>query len=142
MKADESDDDEQEYCSTKWIKLANRGGLCFVEDVVYDLFVIIELIVDGKLSEIFQQGGKGIEQVNKENLLWVCEDEDVQCAWNSISPYSIEEERVRQDLLKEIVHIRLTMRGHSKTRQIKDLKSRQKKTIKRTRSLRKKLESQ
>ena len=107
------------------------------------MFVTIELIVDGKLSESFQQGGKGIEHVNKENLSWVCEDEDVQCAWNSICPYSIEEERVRQDLLKEIVHMWLTTRGHNKTRQIKeDLKSRQKKKIKGTRSLRKKLESQ
>ncbi len=68
---------EQDNSTTKWLKQANRGGLCFVVDIVYDLFVTIELIVDAKLSEIFHRCGKGIEQV-KDNLSWVCEDEDVQ----------------------------------------------------------------
>ena len=39
----------------------NRGGLYFVEDVVYDLFVSIESLVDSKLSEIMKKCGKGIE---------------------------------------------------------------------------------
>ncbi len=142
MKTDEPAG-EQDNSTTKWLKQANRGGLCFVEDIVYDLFVTIELIVNAKLSEIFHQCGKGIEQVNKDNLSWVCEDEDVQCTWNSISPYSIEEERVRQSLLKDIIHMWVTLRGHSKTRQIKEeMKSKQKKTLKGTRSLRKELDSQ
>ncbi len=88
MQVDESQHaDDQMHSSTKWMKLVNRGGLCFVQDVVYDLFIAIELIVDTKLSEIFQKGGKGVEHVKKENLSWVCEDEDVQCAWNMISPH-------------------------------------------------------
>ena len=120
----------------------NRGGLYFVEDVVYDLFVSIESLVDSKLSEIMKECGKGIEQVKKENLAWVCEDEEVQCVWNQISLNSIEEE-VRQDLLREIAYMWVTTRGHSKAHKIKeDYKLRQKKTFKGTRSLRKELESQ
>ena len=68
---------EHEESSTRWISLANRGGLCFVEDAVYDFFVTIELIVDAKLTEILRHSGKGIEQVNKDNLSWVCREEDM-----------------------------------------------------------------
>ena len=35
--------------------------------------------MDSKLSEIMKECRKGIEQVKKENLAWVCEDEEVQC---------------------------------------------------------------
>jgi len=133
---------EQEHCSSRWIKIVNRGGLCFVEDAVYDFFVTIEIIVDAKLSEILHHSGKGIELVNKENLSWVCKDEDVQCVWSSISS-SIEEDLASQTLLKDIVHMWVTIRGNSKTRQIKEeMKSSQKKTVKGSRSLRKELESQ
>ena len=38
---------------------------------------------------------KGIEQVKKENLAWVCEDEEVQCLWEEVKSSSIEEEEVR-----------------------------------------------
>ena len=30
--------------------------------------------MDSKLLQIFDEGGKGIEQLKKENLSWVCED--------------------------------------------------------------------
>ncbi len=44
MQVDESQHaDDQKHSSTKWMKLVNRGGLCFVQDVVYDLFIAIEL---------------------------------------------------------------------------------------------------
>lgn len=32
-----------------WLKCVNLGGLYFVEDIVYDLFVCIEMLVDSKL---------------------------------------------------------------------------------------------
>ena len=142
-KLNTRDSREQEHSSNKWINIVNRGGLYFVEDVVYDLFVTIESLVDSKLSQIMKECGKGIEQVKKENLAWVCKDEDVQGIWNQISPNSIEEEEVRQDLLREIAHMWVTTRGHSKTHKIKeDYKLRHKKNVKGTRSLRKELESQ
>ena len=65
--------------SNKWVTLVNRGGLYFIQDEVFDLFVTIELLVDSKLSQIFDDGGKGIEDVQKEKLSWVCNNDDVQC---------------------------------------------------------------
>ena len=130
------DSGEQQEHSNKWINLVNCGGLYFVEDVVYDLFVSIESLVDSKLSEIMKECGKGIEQVKKENLTWVCEDKEVQCIWNQISLNSIEEEEVRQDLFREIACMWVTTRGHSKAHKIKeDYKLCQKKKLSREQDL-------
>ena len=135
---------EHEDPTQKWVNMVNRGGLYIVEDAIYDLFVSIELIVDSKLSEIIKNCGEGIEQVQKSNLAWVCEDEEVQSIWSQINLGSIEDEHViSEELLKEIVYMWVTTRGHSKTHKIKEeYKKNQKKTIKGTRSLRKELESQ
>ena len=112
----------------------------YVNDVVFDLFVTIESLVDSKLNEILKECGKGIEQVKKENLAWVYEDEEVQSLWEEVTSSSIEEEEVRQNLLREIAHMWVTTRGHSKTHKIKeDYKIRQKTAVKRKRSLRKEL---
>ena len=56
----------------------NWGGLYNVENIVYELFVTIQLLVDQKLSAILKGSGKGLEQVRKENLSWLCSDEEVQ----------------------------------------------------------------
>ena len=58
--------------------ISHRGSLYFVQDEVFNLFITLELIVDSKLDKIYGQGVQGIEQVKGENLLWVCEDEDVK----------------------------------------------------------------
>ena len=137
-----SSEAKEQPSSNKWINMVNRGGLYFVEDIVYDLFVTIEPIVDSKLSEILKEHGKGIEQVKKENLAWVCDDEEVQDLWDQISSNSIEDEEISEDLLREIVHMWVTTRGHSKTHKIKeDYKLSQKTTVKGKRSLRKELDS-
>ena len=77
--------------SSEWTRLADRGGLYYVNDIVYNLFVTIELIVDKELSAIFNAKGKGLEKVKKEKLSWLCSDEDVQFLWCMISPASIME---------------------------------------------------
>ena len=51
------------------------------------------------------QGGAGIEQVKKENLSWLCDNEDVQHAWNLINLSAIEEECVRDNLLLDIAQM-------------------------------------
>ena len=76
---------------------------------------------------------EGYRAGEKENLTWVCDDEEVQNLWDQISPNSIEE---------EVAHMWVTTRGHSKTHKIKDYTLRQKTTVKGKRSLRKELESQ
>ena len=58
----------------EWTRLTDCGGLYHVEDIVYNLFVAIELI-DKELSTIFQEKGKGLEKVKKEKLSWLCNDE-------------------------------------------------------------------
>ena len=59
---------ESEDMSTKWTNLINLGGLLLVKNNVYDLFLAIESLVEERLSQIFMQGGAGIEQVKKEKL--------------------------------------------------------------------------
>ena len=129
-----------EHQSCDWTKLTDRGGLYHVEDLVYELFVTIELIVDKELSTIFSTKGEGLEKVKKDKLSWVCNDEDVQFLWCMISPATIEEERVRQQLLQDIVHLWITTRGHSKARRVKEDYKREKgKSVKGKHSLRKEL---
>lgn len=133
---------ELEDMSTKWTNLINRGGLLLVKNDVYDLFLAIESLVEERLSQIFMQGGAGIEQVKKEKLSWICDSEDVQHAWNLIDLSAIEEECVRDNLLLDIAQMWVTTRGHSKTHMIKkDYKRRQQQIVKGTRSLWKELES-
>jgi hypothetical protein len=52
--------------SNEWMNRVNRGGLYYVEDAVFDLFVTIDAVVDSKLTRILNDCGKGIEQVKKE----------------------------------------------------------------------------
>ena len=134
--------DTTEQSSNKWTSMVNRGGLYFVNNVVFDLFVTIESIVDSKLTQILKESGKGIEQVKKENLSWICEDEEVQSIWDDITSNTIEEEEIHQNLLREIAHMWVTTRGHSKTHKIKDYKIHKKENVKGKRSLRKELERQ
>ena len=103
-----------EQQSTKWTNLVDRGGIYHVDDIVYELFVALEHLADKELTSIFQASGKGIEKIKKEELSWICNDDDVQFLWCMISPIAIECEEVRQHLLQEIAHLWITTRGHSK----------------------------
>ena len=60
-----------EHRSSEWTKLVDRGGLYYVENVVYDLFVTLEFIVNEKLDTILNESGKGLKQIKKENLAWL-----------------------------------------------------------------------
>ena len=126
--------------STQWTRLINRGGLYLVNDAVYNLFVAIEHIADEQLTSIFNQRGKGIEKVKKDKLSWICDNDDVQEMWSMVSPSTIESDDARRSLLKEIVHLWITVRGHSKAKMIKeDYKKAKKETVKGKHSLRKDL---
>ena len=91
-----------QYQSKTWISLADHGGLYHVSNTVFDLFIVIEMKTNEELSTVFQHRGRGIEKVQKEKISWLCDDEEVQSVWSSISPLTIEEERFRQELLREI----------------------------------------
>ena len=135
-------ENQPQHPSCKWINLVDRGGLCHVQDIVYDLFIVIEHFVDKKLSQILKNGGKGIECIRKHNLSWILEEEKVQSMWSQVSLSSMDE-TVHQGLLTEIVHLWITTRGHSKTHQLKEqYKVQQKQGVKRKRSLQKELASE
>lgn len=130
--------------SDKWIRLVDRGGLYYMQDIVYDLFVTVEYFVDDKLSKILMERGKEIESIQKDQLTWVVDQDEVQLLWNQVDAASIvEDEAARRNLLLQIVHLWITTRGHSKTHKLKEeYKLKQKKSVKRTRSLRKELASE
>ena len=112
---------ESDHRSSEWTQRTDRGSLYHVRDSVFNLFVAIELLVDKELSAIFNTKGKGLEKVKKEKLSWACRDDDVQSLWYIIiSPTTIEEESVSQQLLQEIVYLWVTTRGHSKVSKIKE----------------------
>ena len=67
--------------SAEWTALADRGGLYHVDD---SLFVALELACHGVLDTILESKGEGIERVKKENLAWLCNDEEVQFLWNVV----------------------------------------------------------
>ncbi len=46
---------ELQQPSNKWTSLVNRGDLYFIQDEVFDLFITIELLVDNKLTKIFNE---------------------------------------------------------------------------------------
>ena len=104
--------------SSKWSRLADRGGLYHVEDVVFELLITLKHIIDKELTVIFTAKGKGIEKVKKEKLLWICDVEDVQFLWCMVSPTTIESDEVCQCLLKEIAYLWITTRGTSKAQKI------------------------
>ena len=76
--------------------------------------MVLELIIDRELTAIFQSRGRGMHKVKKEKAAQLCNNEEVQFIWSMISPSSIEEESVCQDLLREIAFMWVTTRGHSK----------------------------
>ena len=86
------------------------------------LFVTIELLVDQKRSSVMKGRGKGLEQVKKENLSWVCNFYGV---WSA--------------LLLQIAYMWITTRGRKTHRIKEDYKIAKKQTVKRKRSLCKEL---
>ena len=112
---------ESDHRSSEWTQHTDCGDLYHVAESVFDLFVAIQLLVDKEVSAIFNTKGKGLEVVKKEKLSWACSDDDVQSLWHIIiSPSTVEEESVSQQLLQEIVCLWITTRGHSKVSKIKE----------------------
>ena len=81
--------------------------------------------------------GRGVK---KENLSWVCDNEEIQFVWSMISPVTIQEKSVRQSLLQEITYMWVTTRGYSKIATIKeDLKKHKSEGLRAKKALRKDL---
>ena len=123
--------------------ISHCGGLYFVQDEVFDLFITF-MDKEFKALNFLSINLTSSVHLHKwrENLLWVCEDEDVKSVLSFINPNTIEKDTVRQDLLTDIAFLWVTNRGHSRAHQIKeDYKQQQKRGTERTRGLRKDLHS-
>ena len=75
-------------------------------------------MVDEELTSVFKLKGKGVERVKKDNLKWLCENEELQLVWSMIC--SIDDDDLGEELLKEIAFTWITAWGHSKTHAIKE----------------------
>ena len=126
--------------SSDWTHLIDRGGLYHIEDLVYSLFLAIELISHNELSTILGKRGKNADKIRKDKLQWLCEDEEIQFLWCLISPVTIHEKS--QTLLRDIIHLWLTTRIHSKVNKvIEDHKKEKASATKRRKALRKELKA-
>ena len=129
--------------STEWTVLTDRGGLYHIEDNICYLFVALELASSSVLDGILQSKGKRIDKVKKENLAWLCDDEEVQFLWNVVVMDDDETAAViGQTLLQEIAYKWVTTRGYSKVRKLKEnYKTQKKQVLKGKHSLRRELAS-
>ena len=124
--------------SGSWTHLVDRGGLYHIEDMVYYLFLVLELLADQELNQLLQKG-KGLEKLNKDKLSWLCENEEVQFIWCLVS-VTVQEESIRQQLLRDIAYLWITTRIHSKLQKVKeDRKKAKAECVKGKLSLRKQL---
>ena len=96
---DDANDVEDQ--SQDWIKAIDRGGLTHVNDMTYQVFLGMELIVRRQL-----RGGQFIDRPKLQKE--VCEDEDVLFYWSMVSGDWDEES---QALLNLIVDLWITIRG-------------------------------
>ena len=106
-----SEDDNEELFhdfTMKWIKMVNRGGLFFIKDEVYMLFLELELKTRPQLSKLLMGG-----QISKSEVVSeICGDDEIQFYWCLIST-AIEDESASQELLHKIMDLWITIRGFS-----------------------------
>ena len=93
-----------------WLERVNRGGLFPLNDETFHLFIKIEKMVRILLPKhmIKANSTKGVEDIIDK----VLEDDDVQFHWTLISQ-DIESDDEAQELLHEIIHLWINIRGFS-----------------------------
>lgn len=107
--AEDNDPDLLAY-NRLWIERVNRGGLFPLNDQTFHLFIEIEKIVRVLLPKhiIKADSAKGVQDIIKEIL----DDEDVQFKWTLVSQ-DLDTYEEGQELLQEVVHLWVTIRGFS-----------------------------
>ena len=109
MEDEEEEDYEDDEDSKGWIDIIDRGGLFRVSNMVYALFLSIEMVVRTyfqvkRVAEL-RQGMIGELETAATN------DEDVQLHWSTVGVELPEADR--EALLSKIVNIYVTLRGFS-----------------------------
>jgi hypothetical protein len=93
-----------------WIDRVNRGSLFPLNDETFHFFVQVEKVVCILLPKhvIKAESNKGVQDI----ITRILEDEDVQFNWTLISQ-DLDSYEEAQELLYEIVHLWVTVRGFS-----------------------------
>ena len=136
---DEDSNTPSRHCkesSRDWIKAVDRGGLLHVTDDTYLTFSYMEAAVQRHLTI---SNMKVISEVNLKQLVdVVIADEEVQFQWCIVSTDMSEE--VASELLRRIVSMWVTIRGHSFSKCYMEMyKQQEKKITGRSKGLRKEL---
>ena len=128
-----NDVDPDEMCddSDDWMNSVDRGGLKHITNMVYMLFVSIELVLRRHLL--------GLDQPSlttaKEKVV---EDEDVKSYWSNISINWTDE--VATQLLNMMIDTWINIRGHSTAKAwLESYKLSQKKSVQKSKGIRKQL---
>ena len=137
MAVDGEDSTLLEY-TTNWISTINRGGLFEVNDMTYLLFREIEDNIRDKLKCRLQPFSSNCQD-KEEIISSAIDDENIQFYWTLLST-DIDDEQDSITLLRELIALWLTIRGHSIAGQwLEVYKNTQSKTTKKSKSLRKNL---
>ena len=99
--------------TTQWVSKVNRGGLFEINDMAYLLFREIENNLRDKLTYQLHPSSALSELDKKEQLVSTAlNDDNVQFYWTMLST-DIDDEQDSMELLREIIELWLTIRGHS-----------------------------
>ena len=106
------DHEELEY-EEEWTRMLDRGGLWYIKDTTYSLFLAIEEETRQCLKLLSTQHAK----CKKEIIEHVTCNEVVVFYWIIVTAdFDIDDEEVHQMLLEMIVELYITMRGFSYAR--------------------------
>ena len=124
-----ADETEEPSESAEWLTALNRGGLLCVNNMTFELFYAMELEFRKHV------GGEGI---NFDAAEMMERNEDVLLCWNIIS--ASWDEECSSSLLQMIIKLWITIRGYSlSSAWIEKHKAANKKTVQKSKSLRKEI---
>ena len=132
-------DDSSYYAYTlEWFNAIDRGRLFYMNDAAFQFFRSIEV----RTQQLLPNHLTGLSHTNKEELLrTVMHDSEVQRCWSIVST-DISDENDSNELLQMIVDMWITLRGFALTSKwLEDYKLAKGKTVNKSKSLRKDLQS-
>jgi len=109
---DRSSDHEECGNEEEWIKLMDRGGLWYLKETTYSLFVSIEEETRESLKMLLHPTSKCKEKVIKT----ITNNKNVLFYWLiATADFDIDDHEVHDILLTMIMELYVTMRGYSYT---------------------------
>lgn len=124
----------------EWISNVDRGGLFYINDDTFSFFKAIEIQTQECLAPHLRS--RSSSDSKKELLTKIASDAEVQFWW-AIVAIDVGDETEDADLLHEIVNSWVTIRGFSMTSNwLEQYKLAKKKSVKKTKSLRKGLQDE